>query len=111
MLLPPKVICQSNSVVRGLGYLQSLAAIHKSPRIAIAARGCYFFKMALEGAFRKSLVVILALAISASMARGQASEPTPAAHKRIPLEVKPPDEPSSSQSPDTEVAPDATSST
>jgi protein TonB len=67
--------------------------------------------MALAGAFRKSLVLIMALAISASMARGQPAAPSPAAHKHIPLEVKPPDEPSSSSSPDVDIAPDATSST
>jgi protein TonB len=64
--------------------------------------------MSLAGAFRKSLLVMMVLATSASIAGGQAAAPTAAARKHIPLEVKPPDEPSSS--PDVETAPDATSS-
>ena len=51
------------------------------------------------------------VAISASGARGQAAAPNPSpAHPHVQLEVKPPDEPSSSQPPDAEVAPDAASS-
>jgi protein TonB len=67
--------------------------------------------MAFTWALRKSLMVIAMLAISASMARSQAAAPSPAAQGPIQLEVKPPDEPSSSSSPDVETIPDATTST
>ena len=68
--------------------------------------------MAFARTFRKSLFVILMLAIWASAARGQAAAPNPtAAHSHVHLEAKPPDEPSSSSKPDVEAVPDATSST
>jgi len=67
--------------------------------------------MKFASALRKSLAVILMLAMWAAPARGQTAAPNPPAQNHIQLEAKPPDEPPSSVSePDVEVAPDATSS-
>jgi protein TonB len=68
--------------------------------------------MAFACVLRKSLFVTLMLAIWTAAARGQAAGPNPtAAHSHVQLEAKPPDEPSSSSSPDVEAAPDAAPST
>jgi protein TonB len=61
-------------------------------------------------AFRKLVFIILMLAISTSMARAQAPASKRPDRNHIELEVKPPDEPSSSSTPEAEIVPDATSS-
>ncbi len=67
--------------------------------------------MAFACAFRKPWLVILTLATCAAPASGQTSAPNPPpAHTHVQLEAKPPDEPSSSSSPDVGALPDATSS-
>ncbi len=64
--------------------------------------------MTFARALGKSLLVILMPAIWTAAARGQAAAPnSTAAHSRVQLEAKPPDEPSSSSSPDIEPAPEA----
>jgi protein TonB len=59
---------------------------------------------------RKLLLVILMLALWWTPARGQAAPGASPVQPHVQLEVKPPDEPSSSSSPDVDVAPEATSS-
>ena len=57
------------------------------------------------------MLAILALAICASPALGQTSAENPPPPKHLELEAKPPDEPSSSASPEVDVVPEANPST
>ncbi len=55
--------------------------------------------------------MVLMLTVTASMAAGQTTtKDPPGVHTHIQLEARPPDEPTSTASPDLEVVPDATSS-
>jgi periplasmic protein TonB len=72
----------------------------------------FFRTMAFVFVLRKSVFVILTLAIWTAAARSQATAPNPtAAHSHVQLEAKPPDEPSPSSTPDVEAVPDAAPST
>jgi hypothetical protein len=76
--------------------------------LRIAAADCYFSRMSSTGVV---LLLIAILALWRAPAQSQTSAPNPApAPNQVQLEAKPPDEPSSASSPDTEALPDATSS-
>jgi len=76
--------------------------------LRIAASDCYFSWMGSTGV---ALLLIAILALWRAPAQSQTSAPNPApAPNQVQLEAKPPDEPSSASSPDTEALPDATSS-
>jgi TonB family protein len=70
--------------------------------LRIGAADCYFFQMGSTGVV---LLLIAMLALWPSTVRSQNTGPS-----HLQLEAKPPDEPSSTSSPDADALPDATSS-